>query len=373
MTIISPAPGTRARRSIKSLVIGAYAILCATAVFGAQPKYVLVDLTATYTAALDTTSNWANYRNPVHPVFWTGNSCVDVHPALLLGNAPDATSTIKGRAGNLQVGWGIGPTTRMRSAPIAWHGTAQSAAFLAVPFTTYGAQALATDGVQIVGFATAYNGRNGGLDHALIWNATNGTVIDLGAGGNGAQALSAAHGQQAGFTTRLSGPVATIWAGTAASQIVLHPDNGAVTSQISATNGLRQVGFCGFDANVVDEATHGRTMKRIDYAFVWDATVARAHSIHPTGFRQSYATSINGSSIVGYAYNGYESDNVATCHAILWNSRLQPIDLNRFLPAGFTGAMANSIDAEGTIAGTIFTEDGSRHAALWMPADKINR
>jgi hypothetical protein len=43
------------------------------------------------------------------------------------------------------------------------------------------------------------------------------------------------------------------------------------------------------------------------------------------------------------------------------------MDLNVFLPASFTGAMANSVDAEGTIAGTMFAADGRRHAAVWIP------
>ena len=313
-----------------------------------------------------TTSDSANFLDPTRAALWTGNGLIDLHPALLGGPA-DTKSAVQGFSGNLQVGWGIGPNTGMQSAPIAWRGTAQSATFLPVPFSTYGAQALATDGVQIVGFAGALNGGNGGPYHALVWNAATGAVTDLGAGGNGAQALSVAHGQQAGFTTRSSGPVATIWAGTSASQIVLHPNNDAVASEVLATNGLRQVGFCGFDIRVVDEGAHGNHTKRINNAFVWDATAASARSIHPAGFLQSYATSINGSSIVGYAYNGYGLGTVPTYHAILWNSSLQPIDLNAFLPDGFTGAMANSIDAEGTIAGTIFTADGLRHAALWIP------
>jgi hypothetical protein len=358
------------------LLVASGVAVCATSVFAAQPNYILVDLTATDSygdayvasggAAAGTNSTSAKFLNSTRAALWSGNGLIDLHPALLLGGRAATKSTVQGFSGNLQVGWGIGPNTRMQPAPMTWHGTAQSATFLSVPFPTYGGQALATDGVQTVGFAGARNGRNGGPYHAMVWNADTGAVTDLGAGGNGAQALSVARGQQAGFTTRSSGPVATIWAGTSASPIVLHPNNGAVTSQALATNGLRQVGFCGFAVQVVDEATHGRTTRRINNAFVWDATAASARSIHPAGFLQSYATSINGSSIVGYAYNDYGPGTVGTYHAIVWSSRLQPIDLNVFLPDGFTGAMANSIDARGTIAGTIFTTDGSRHAALWI-------
>jgi hypothetical protein len=363
----SPTLSTRARRLIQSFLIGSCAVLCATAAFGAQRNYLVIDLAAPSGGA---TSNPASVLDAMRATLWTGIAPINLHPTWLLGSR-ESKSAIQGSVSNLQVGWGMGLNTRMQLAPIAWHGTAQSAAFLAVPFTTYGAQALGTDGVQIVGFATAHDGHKGSLDHALIWNATNGMAIDLGSGGNGAQALCVARGQQAGFTTRRSGRVATIWSGTTESKIVLHPNNHAITSEIMATNGLRQVGFCGFDVQTVDGTTNQRATKRINRAYVWDATAASARSIHPDGFTQSVATGISGSSIVGRAYNGYESENLATYHAILWNSKLQAIDLNAFLPDGFIGAMANSIDAKGTITGNIFTEDGTRHAALWIPEGKL--
>ena len=365
---------------VKAFIVGGCVALCAASAFAAQPNYVLVDLTATQGcgdayaasggAAAGTVSTSANFLDATRATLWTGNSFVDLHPLTLLGGPANTKSSVQSFSGNLQVGWGIGPNTRMQSMPIAWHGKARSAAVLALPFTACAAQAVATDGVQIVGFART---RDGSPYHALVWNATTGAVTNLGAGGNGAQALCVAHGQQAGFTTRSSGPVATIWAGTASSQIVLHPNNDAVVSEILATNGLRQAGFCGFDSQVIDKATHSSLTKRINKAFVWDATVASARSIHPAGFQQSYATSINGSSIVGYAYNDDEEETTERYHAILWNSSLQPMDLNVFLPPGFTGAMANSIDAEGTIAGTIFTADGVRHAAVWIPKERFAR
>jgi hypothetical protein len=371
MIIITSSLRPRVPVIVKILFLGC-ALLCAASAFATQPNYTLIDLTATGSygdayaasggAAAGTISTSANFLDPTRAALWAGNTMIDLHPALL-GTSPDAKSAVQGFAGTLQVGWGLGPNTGMLSAPIAWRGTPQSASLLAVPFATYGAQALATDGVQIVGFAGELR-EGGGPYHALVWDANTGAVADLGAG---AEALSVAHGQQAGYSTRSSGPVATIWAGTSASKIVLHPNNDAVTSQLLATNGLRQVGFCGFDIRVVDEGAHGNHTKRINNAFIWDATAASARSIHPPAFLQSYATGINGSSIVGYAYDDYGLGAVATYHAILWNSTLQPIDLNGFLPDGFTGAMANSIDAEGVIAGTIFTAEGLRHAALWIP------
>jgi hypothetical protein len=370
MIIITSSLRKRVPIIVKFLFLSC-AAFCVASAFATQPNYTLIDLTATGSygdayaasggAAAGTTSNSANFLDPTRAALWTGNTLVDLHPIALLGASTDTKSAVQGFAGNLQVGWGLGPNSGGQSLPIVWRGTSQSAAFLSVPFSNYGAQALATDGVQIVGFAGAL----GGPYHPLVWNANTGAVTDLAP--NGGEALAVARGQQAGLTYRSSGSVATIWAGTSTSQIVLHPNNGAVTSEIWATNGLRQVGFCGFDIRFVDEGAHGNHTKRINQAFIWDAAVASARSIHPAGFLQSHATGINGSSIVGYAYNGYGLGTVPTYHAILWDSTLQPIDLNVWLPDGFTGAMANSIDGGGTIAGTIFTADGLRHAALWIP------
>ncbi len=356
-------------------LISCCASVCAVSPLVAQTNYRVVDLTAvgSYGNGLaanngqvaGATSDSANPLEATRAALWSGNVLTDLHPGLL-GDPANSTSTVQGLAPTLQVGWGIGPNSGMQSAPIAWRGSAASATFLSVPFATYGAQALGTDGLQIVGFAGALKGRSGGPYHALVWDARTGVATDLGDGGNGARALSVARGQQAGFTIRSSGSVATIWTGTSRSQLVIHPGN-ATTSEAWATDGARQVGFTGFDVKVFDEAFKGNTTRRINYATVWNGTAASAVRIHPATYTQSYATGLVGSSIVGYAFNGYGLGNVANYHAFVWDAALQPTDLNAFLPGGFTGAMANSIDVQGNIAGTMFTADGLRHAAVWVP------
>jgi hypothetical protein len=360
----------------KSILGGGTAALCAASPLTAQTSYTVVDLTAagSYGIANAAGGGLAGGYTSLSPspldssraALWTGTGLVDLHPALL-GDPANSTSTVQGISGNLQVGWGIGPNTGGQAAALFWHNTAKSAKILVTPFDTYGAQALATDGVQVVGLA-GFRNRNGsgGPLHAVVWNAKSGVGTDLGDGGGGAEALGVAGGQQVGYGTQSSGPVATIWSGSSRSQVVIHPKN-AVSSELFATNGTRQAGFTGYDIKVVDEAHKGRTIKRVNYATIWNGTTASAQVIHPAAFTQSYAAGVVGSVIVGYAYNGYDLGSVASYHAILWNANLQPIDLNTYLPAGFTGGMANSIDAQGNIAGTIFTADGLRHAAMWIP------
>jgi hypothetical protein len=378
MKLTFPSHAARATRFITSTrsllaLVAACAALAAVSPVAAQTSYTVVDLTAAgsygnaYAGAGGRAAGSASFSpNPLdntRAALWTATGLTDLHPALL-GDPANSTSTVEGMFGNLQVGWGIGPNSGMQSAPLAWRGTPKSATFLKVPFATYGSQALATDGAQIVGFAGQLKGTSGGPYHALMWNATSGAVTDLSDAG--AEALGVSHGQQVGFISQSSGPVATIWTGTRASQLVIHPKD-AVASEALATNGSRQVGFTGYDVRVFDEARKGNTTRRINYATIWNGTDTSAQRIHPAAYTQSYATSIAGSIIVGYAYNGYGLGSVASYHAIRWGAALKPLDLNAFLPAGFTGAIANSVDGQGNITGTIYTADGLCHAAMWVP------
>ena len=77
---------------------------------------------------------------------------------------------------------------------------------------------------------------------------------------------------------------------------------------------------------------------------------------------------MNSSVIVGYGFDGKGLGTPSTYHAMVWNAAtLQSTDLNAFLPASYTGAMANAVDAQGVIAGQIFTASGQSHAAIWLP------
>jgi len=64
---------------------------------------------------------------------------------------------------------------------------------------------------------------------------------------------------------------------------------------------------------------------------------------------------------------GYATEANGVSHAIVWSANLDSIDLNAFLPAGFTAAQAYAVDANGVVAGVMLDAAGRRHAVAWVP------
>jgi hypothetical protein len=301
-----------------------------------------------------------------HATLWNGSSRIDLNPAILLDavNGLYGFSSVSGSTDSLQVGWGYGPTLQNRYAPLAWNGTADTARILALPFTNAGGQALATDGNQIVGYGTGLNkdGSTIGPTHALVWDAATEQPVDLGTGSNGAQALGVGGGQQVGYIIKTT-QNAALWTGSPKSLVVLHPQN-AQASALNGTDGVNQVGWSNYSIRVRAEAANGNKDKTFAYATVWTGTAASAVTIHP-GYTHSYAKAINGPWIVGYATEVFNTGAPSINHAIAWDSAYQATDLNAFLPTQFVSAQALSVDDQGNVAGIAFTANGARHAVIW--------
>jgi hypothetical protein len=236
-----------------------------------------------------------------------------------------------------------------------------------VPFPNAYAQAGATDGTQIAGHAVPYNrdGTTTGAARALLWNVATGAVVDLGDGGRGAQVLGVGGGKQAGYVTKGS-LNAALWSGTAKSLVNLHPRT-AERSSANATDGVRQVGYAGYDVRIRGEVAHGNHSAIYSYATVWSGTVGSEVNIHPSGFQQSIATGVSGDTIAGFAMDPARIGTPAYYHAIVWDAANSPMDLNPTLPAGFIGAQALAVDVFGNVAGVMTKADGTRHAVLWLP------
>lgn len=308
-----------------------------------------------------------NSQASAKATLWIGLEQVNLHPALLDDgiNAIQGRSAILGSGGNLQVGWGAGPATANRLVPLVWRGSPESAATLTIPFTNNGGQATATDGAQIVGYATSLN-RDGtafGPTRAILWDEASGAAVDLGDGGNGAQAWGVGGGQQVGFVVK-SLQNAALWNGTAKSLTVLHPKN-AVVSVALATNGVNQVGYAGYDVRVRQEAAKGNKDKRFTYATVWAGNASSALNIHPFGFTHSYAAAIKGAWIAGYGANDAAFGTPAYFHALVWDANYEAVDLHASLPAQFVGSQALAVDENGNVSGVATTAEGQRHAIVW--------
>lgn len=376
--------GMQGSAAVTSSLVMASLVMLAAAPAGAQ-SYTLIDLSPAAGNAVATEiadGIVAGYASPgifgtaYRATLWDGVSSLDLHPSALVDNPVTGAvgrSFIQGGAAGIQVGWVSGTVTAGRPAPVAWRGSAESAAFLNIPFVNFGGQAQATDGSQIVGYATTQD-EDGviGVAQAMVWNAATGAAVALGDGNSTSIAYGVGGGAQVGYVTK-SQANAVLWRGTRQSQVSLHPKN-AVVSVANATDGVRQVGYAGFDIRVRQEAAKGNKDKRFNYAHLWTGTAASALNIHPyplnnlpgINLTQSFALAMNGNWIVGYAGDETKFGTPAYSHAIVWSSSFESIDLNAFLPEGFVGAQATSVDADGNVSGFIAKADGARHAAVWI-------
>lgn len=352
----------------------AIALLAAAPLF-AQTSYTAIDLTPSASGAATAASagQAAGYTSATPNAFvgratlWTGDGAVDLHPAFLGGAG--ARSTVNGFSGSLQVGSGADASTGGRNIPLAWSDTAASATALSIPFVNAGGQATATDGVQIVGSAIGYDrdGTTLSSPHALIWSVATGAALDIG---TDISLFGVGGGVQVGVATRTA--TAALWRGTKAATS-LHP-KAAVVSSAASTDGIRQVGHAGFDIRVRAEAAKGAKDRRFNYAHVWSGTAASALNIHPyvsnadgVSFDHSYALSVAGAYIAGYATVTTGTTTIGRSRALVWDANLQATDLQAFVPAGFISSVAYAVDAEGNVAGVMTKADGSRHAVLWVP------
>lgn len=297
---------------------------------------------------------------------WNGNGRIDLHPAFVDDPANNVVgrSNVLGSAQNVQVGWAGGPASNNRNVPVAWFGSADSVISLTIPFANAGGQALATDGNQIVGYGTslAKDGTTFGPTRGLVWDVASGTVGDLG---ESAQAVGVGGGQQVGFILKAL-QNAALWRGTAKSLVNLHPKTAAV-SVASATDGITQAGYVGYDVRVRNEAAKGNKYKRFNFATVWTGTAASALNIHPGGsFTHSFATDVKGQWIVGYGGDDSRIGTPGYYHALVWDAAYQATDLNAILPAPFIGSQALAVDGQGNVSGYMVTATGIRHAVVWV-------
>jgi hypothetical protein len=375
------------RLAVRPLLLAA--VLSAAAAVAARAQtYTAVDLTPDDSAASANGISggiaagfFAQPGAPAHAAIWTGTAEIDLHPAWVddVANRVAGRSTVEGISGGMQAGWAVGPGTGNHLAPVLWRGNAAGAVALPIPFVNAGGQALATDGGQAVGYGIAMNrdGTTFGSFHAVVWNAATGAATDLGDGGNGAKALGVGGGRQVGYVSRSGALEAALWSGSAKSLVSLHP-GGAVMSEALGTDGPRQVGFAGYDVRVRVEAVKGAKTARFDYAMLWTGSAVGAVNLHPVpvntgvGFTHSHATAVAGGMIVGYGSDASKSGTPAYNHAVVWDASFQAVDLNAFLPAGFVGSVATSVDRAGNVAGVMLSADGRRHAVVWVRDPALN-
>ncbi len=201
-----------------------------------------------------------------------------------------------------------------------------------------------------------YSGLGSGVDGASLWSGTAASYVNLHPAGysnsfaNAVSGTSEVGDGQVGTYPITFLPInhALLWHGTAASVVDLHP-SGFDSSVALDVSGSSQVGFGDFGFNPI-------TLQYSRHALLWNSTAASVVDLNPAGATTSDAEGISGSTQVGSAVVP------AGAHAMLWHgTAASAVDLN---PAGFISSIAN--DVSGAIevgSGTIGTNNF--HALLW--------
>jgi len=250
-----------------------------------------------------------------------------------------------GIGGGQQVGFGAPSSANdENSHALFWNGSAASVVDLGSgPAGFNDAMANGTNGTQQVGSAVT-----GIQTHAMLWNDTASSVVDLNpAGFNGSEAYATdgIHQVGLGFTGSNS-QHALLWSNSATSAIDLNPNNFS-SSEADGIGGNQQVGW-GNNGSFTT-------------ALLWTNTSASAVALNPSGITNSYALGTNGSQQVGY---GSVSLGGGT-QALLWNGTATAfVNLGSLLPSQFTSSEAFSIDAQGNVFGYAYDKSDSLYDAI---------
>ncbi len=309
-----------------------------------------------------------------HAVLFSGvGDPIDLHPSFL-DYAPlnaGGNSVLTATDGFTQVGYGFGASTFQRRVAVRWRGSAESAEILLLPFNTFGAVATGVSGGQAVGYASTVQTVGGrgtlhsfaGPTHAILWTAGNTVGVDLNNGAESTLAFATDGTHQVGFGGKydqfgqLLESKAMMWAGSRDSFVWLHPTSGYTSSMAVAISGIWQAGHAEVTVQV------GNSKGVVSHAMAWQGTAASAHELLPLPtLANNFATAVNGGRFVGFG-----SEPSGASHALYWaTSTSAPVDLNQFLPIGYSNAVANGIDSNGRIVGTASNASGQR-AIVWTP------
>lgn len=302
----------------------------------------------------------------IHGLLLTGTpiSAVDLHPPSGFINSL-ATST----DGIQQCGYGI--VFDLNQA-ILWSGTAASNINLTPSsfnqsycFGVYHGQQVGW--VESVQYITT-------TQHAAFWSGAAATYQDFHPFALGfafSKALGLFAGQQVGYVSSYPYPApnplggyetgehAVLWNGTAASAVDLHPA-GFDSSAANATNGVQQGGWAYSAASAGGSHLH---------AMMWLGAAASAVDLHPAGYVDTRVNAMSGNLQVGEGWDGPSSDNSSARHAFVWSgTAASVIDLNPFLPPGYKDAAATGVDEVGNIVGYAYNTPPVGTA---LPADAI--
>ena len=341
-------------------------LLLTSPVFG-QTRYTTIDLGLSPTARSTAGAKIGNgqqvgysfMNSPVHALLWSGSAStvVDLHPSSLPAGS---TSAAYGVGGGQQVGFA-------NSRAALWFGSPDSYVDLHPAAGFSDSTALMSNGSQQIGSGTT----TAGHPHALLWSGSAAGAIDLHPTGGGwinsyGNAISGNF--QVGSIDGGSGQGhAVIWAGSPRIVADLHQSKYVYT-EARAMYGNQQVGT----GNVMASAGHG-FVTTSNHALLWTGTASSLVDLHPAGFTDTFGTGAGVGKQVGFGMTPTSTNCPPSCsvnHALVWSgSTSSMLDLNQFLPAGYTDAQAYGIDPQGNIVGMASNDSAHNlwHAVMWIP------
>jgi hypothetical protein len=151
--------------------------------------------------------------------------------------------------------------------------------------------------------------RQGGVvQEPAIWSGTSSSWVSFATAPNTSGRINTVWGNVQGgeWAGR-----ASLWSGTAASIVDLHPNSGYVSSSVSAMRGSQQVG-------IVSEGTN------LSRAAMWTGSANSLVNLHPSGMAQSWAQATD-----GMMQGGAVRDATGITYAALWSgSAASMVNLN---------------------------------------------
>ena len=162
-------------------------------------------------------------------------------------------------------------------------------------------------------------------------------------------------------------PQALLWHPSRQSVIQLNPA-GFVSSIALATNGIQQGGWA--------TDTTGNM-----HAILWSGSAESALDLSPPGYTDTRITGFSGAFQVGDGWvGGAPNAPGAVHHGLVWQgSPAGVIDLNQYLPAGYTHLTITGADADGNISGYMTPDfngapiaTGSEVGVLFTPTPSIS-
>ncbi|MGB7925063.1 MAG: hypothetical protein WCF57_17615 [Pyrinomonadaceae bacterium] len=206
-------------------------------------------------------------------------------------------------------------------------------------------------GAQQVG--TAAFGATTSVNHAVLWNGSASSVVDLGVG----TASAIRDGQQVGSANNH----AALWSGTADSRVDLNPANWGQSIAVG-TRGGQQVGSATrqVQCNVGKQCGGSRTKTEF-HPFLWYGSAASAVDLTPLvlGFGAGRALGTDGTQQVGTGYTVIGINAWSGPYAVLWSgTAASAVNLN---PQGSIASQANAVSGGQQVGFDFYP----RHALLW--------